>query len=66
MQRDLAQVCVKQIFDNWTLVLPRFDIAINDIEMWNNNLLPSRKFGKVSQHNPPIVGTFPLEFTLQV
>ena len=25
----------------------RFDIAINDIEKWTNNLLPSRQFGHV-------------------
>ena len=25
----------------------RFDIALNDIEKWTNNLLPSRQFGKV-------------------
>ena len=28
-------------------VSPRFDIALNDIEKWTNNLLPSRQFGKV-------------------
>ena len=27
----------------------RFDIAINDIEKWTNNLLPSRQFGKVGR-----------------
>ena len=25
----------------------RFDIALNNIEKWTNNLLPSRQFGKV-------------------
>ena len=25
----------------------RFDVAINDIEKWTNNLLPSRQFGYV-------------------
>merc|ERR550534_3536658 len=29
------------------VISPRFDIAINDIEKWTNNLLPSRQFGKV-------------------
>ena len=29
------------------VVSPRFDIALNDIEKWTNNLLPSRQFGKV-------------------
>merc|ERR1712188_288409 len=27
------------------VISPRFDIAINDIEKWTNNLLPSRQFG---------------------
>merc|ERR1719471_709389 len=29
------------------VISPRFDIAINDIEKWTNNLLPSRQFGYV-------------------
>merc|ERR1719382_981577 len=29
------------------VISPRFDIALNDIEKWTNNLLPSRQFGKV-------------------
>ena len=50
VRRDLAQVRVKLIFHHWTPVPLRFDIAINDIEKWTNNLLPSRQFGKVGQH----------------
>ena len=52
----------------FTLVLLRFDIAINDIEKWTNNLLPSRQFGKVGQQqlNPSIVDTSSVESTLQV
>merc|ERR1711934_32819 len=34
------------------VVSPRFDIAINDIEKWTNNLLPSRQFGKVVLTTP--------------
>ena len=51
-----------------TLVLLRFDIAINDIEKWTNNLLPSRQFGKVGQQqrNPPIDDISLVESTLQV
>ena len=29
------------------VISPRFDIALNDIEKWTNNLLPSRQFEKV-------------------
>ena len=29
------------------VISPRFDIAINEIEKWTNNLLPSRQFGFV-------------------
>ena len=29
------------------VISPRFDIALNDIEKWMNNPLPSRQFGKV-------------------
>ena len=29
------------------VISPRFDVAINDIEKWTNNLLPSRQFGFV-------------------
>ena len=29
------------------VVSPRFDIALNDIEKWTNNLLPFRQCGKV-------------------
>ena len=32
------------------VVSPRFDIALNDIEKWTNNLLPSRQFGKVEKN----------------
>ena len=32
---------------SWIHFKCRFDIAINDIEKWTNNLLPSRQFGKV-------------------
>ena len=32
---------------SWIYFKCRFDIAINDIEKWTNNLLPSRQFGKV-------------------
>ena len=34
-------------FNKCGVVSPRFDIALNDIEKWTNNLLPSRQFGKV-------------------
>jgi small subunit ribosomal protein S15Ae len=27
------------------VISPRFDVPINDIEKWTNNLLPSRQFG---------------------
>lgn len=27
------------------VISPRFDVALNDIEKWINNLLPSRQFG---------------------
>ena len=27
------------------VIMPRFDVAIPDIEKWTNNLLPSRQFG---------------------
>jgi hypothetical protein len=26
-------------------ISPRFDVALSDIEKWENNLLPSRQFG---------------------
>jgi ribosomal protein S8 len=29
------------------VISPRFDVPINDIEKWTNNLLPSRQFGYV-------------------
>ena len=29
------------------VISPRFDVAINEIEKWTNNLLPSRQFGFV-------------------
>ena len=29
------------------VISPRFDVAINEIEKWTNNLLPSRQFGYV-------------------
>ncbi|XP_011137703.3 40S ribosomal protein S15Aa [Harpegnathos saltator] len=29
------------------VISPRFDVPINDIEKWTNNLLPSRQFGFV-------------------
>ena len=29
------------------VIMPRFDVAIPDIEKWTNNLLPSRQFGYV-------------------
>jgi len=29
------------------VISPRFDIQINEIEKWTNNLLPSRQFGYV-------------------
>merc|ERR1712214_269599 len=32
------------------VISPRFDIAINDIEKWTNNLLPSRQFGCGNDH----------------
>lgn len=32
------------------VISPRFDVPINDIEKWTNNLLPSRQFGYVFIH----------------
>ncbi len=29
------------------VISPRFDVGLNDIEKWTNNLLPSRQFGKL-------------------
>ena len=29
------------------VISPRFDVALNDIEKWASNLLPSRQFGYV-------------------
>ena len=29
------------------VISPRFDVALNDIEKWASNLLPSRQFGIV-------------------
>ena len=28
-------------------ISPRFDIKLNEIEMWSNNLLPCRQFGHI-------------------
>lgn len=33
------------------VISPRFDVPINDIEKWTNNLLPSRQFGYVNLLN---------------
>jgi len=29
------------------VISPRFDVGLNDIEKWINNLLPSRQFGYI-------------------
>ena len=53
VRRHLAQVRKKRWQENYyapdfkILFNDRFDIALNDIEKWTNNLLPSRQFGKV-------------------
>ena len=37
----------KSFYKVFQILYFRFDVAINDIEKWTNNLLPSRQFGYV-------------------
>ncbi|CAO2607425.1 40S ribosomal protein S15a [Lemmus lemmus] len=34
-----------KIVVNLTVISPRFDVQLKDLEKWQNNLLPSRQFG---------------------